>query len=686
MGEQRAGGGLESHMPTHRRNDSATGEEPMPDAPSETRNPPAEPEAQPSLREIPPAQDLPRGTQDLSTNGPLATPVVGGPSPGLSRNPSSCSNNSNEKVNTEYLTAESGMNRRQPPSRRSSPQPPRPIEPPVTKNTLSELDVTKIIHNPKLRHDINYDPELHFRPNLDGEKGRRKQEKANQFWNALLDQLILFVMDRETFMSRYADGEWCLPSLLRAVRDIIETLVPQRDRELLNEGLNVDLLMQQFNRGVADLESLASWLSAVLKLHCAPMRDEWVDEMYQELSNGNRNNDPAELVKGMRSLLSVLEAMKLDVANHQIRCLRPVLIEDTVHFEQRFFMKKIQSRKLSVLPARDWYKAAQSRAERIYELSGMPHVQAFGNMAVFFDALSRLVLPSTRSDTTPCTFVFDEDRILKLRSDMYDSICLEICMRKFEDLDRLSNITHLCSRVPSYVREDGASSNRLSSDFTCVSSRPSSFVFSDRGSAFSSPRSSGELIAQPSMDFAESRTKSLDLYNSLLALLHTAPPANSSREKWRGLADSVALQILRYVNAPPSLPGFEDQIRNAVTNTNDELFQEVEAQFQQKLLAELAKCVNEFKHMSAVSLFSVATGGRIMGASRPSESLRDRNMGLFGEKAPRDPREEAGIDDMAVRLGHLGILHWRVWALLAYDDSIEEEMIDQPAVPVFESV
>ncbi|KAK4651212.1 Protein SOSEKI 1 [Podospora pseudocomata] len=683
MGEQRAGGGLESHMPTHRRNDSATGEEPMPDAPSETRAPPAEPEVQPSLREVPPAQDLPRGTQDINANGSLATPVVGRPSPGLSRNPSSCSTNSNEKVNAEYLTE--GPNRRPPPTRRSSPQPTRPLEPPVTKSTLSELDVTKIIHNPKLRHDINYDPELHFRPNLDGEKGRRKQEKANQFWNALLDQLILFVMDRETFMSRYADGKWCLPALLTAVRDIIETLVPQRDRELLNEGLNVDLLMQQFNRGVADLEALASWLSAVLKLHCAPMRDEWVDEMYQELSNGNRNNDPAELVKGMRSLLSVLEAMKLDVANHQIRCLRPVLIEDTVHFEQRFFMKKIQSRKLSVLSAREWYKAAQSNAERIYQHSPMPHAQAFGNMSVFFDALSRLVLPTTRSETTPCTFVFDEDRLLKLRSDMYDSICLEICMRKFEDLDRLSKITHLSTRVPSYVREEGALSNRSSGEFIFVSSRPSSFVFSDRGSTFSSPRNSGELCAQPSMDFAESRTKALDLYNSLLALLHTAPPANTSREKWRGLADSVALQILRYVNAPPSLPGFEDQIRNAVTNIEEELFQEVAAQFQQRLLAELAKRVNEFKHMSAVSLFSVATGGRIMGANRPSESLRDRNNGLFGERAPRDPREEAGIDDMAVRLAHLGVLHWRVWALLAYEDSIEEEMIDAAAVPVFEA-
>ena len=48
------------------------------------------------------------------------------------------------------------------------------VEPPVTKGTLSELDTNKIVNNPKLRHDINFDPDLHFRLNLDGEGGRKK--------------------------------------------------------------------------------------------------------------------------------------------------------------------------------------------------------------------------------------------------------------------------------------------------------------------------------------------------------------------------------------------------------------------------------------------------------------------------------------------------------------------------------
>ncbi|OIW27971.1 T-complex 11 [Coniochaeta ligniaria NRRL 30616] len=546
-----------------------------------------------------------------------------------------------------------------PPLSRASSTESRSLEPPVTKATLSELDVNKIIHNPKLRHDINFDPELHFRPNLDGERGRKKQEKANQFWKALLDQIFLFVTDRPAFLAQCPDERnWCLPQLLRAVREILQTLVPQRDREFLNEGLNVDLLMQQFNKGIADLEKLAAWLSGILKLHCAPMRDEWVDEMYNELSSGNRNNDMPELVKGMRTLLNVLEAMKLDVANHQIRCLRPVLIEDTVHFEQRFFLKKIQSGKLSLEAARLWYQNAKDIAPVEYLDPRHSYAQAFGETAVFFYAATKLILPSTpvevpNANVCPNTFVFDEERILKLRSDMYDTICLEICMRQYEELDRMSDF--------------GLS---LNFNFNApMSSRPSSLVGSDNGSQTSSPRTSGYLCGQPMADPADASSRSRELYNSLLALLQTAPPVSRSPQRWQGLSPSMALQILRYVNAPQiPLSEVEDALSSKLSQIDGEAFQDVEAYFHRRLLQELSKRVKDLRNLSGVGLFEVATGGRVQGLGRTAGAFPAREQHLDVPSAGREPRDEGGIDDMATRLAHLGLLHWRVWADIAYED------------------
>ena len=185
------------------------------------------------------------------------------------------------------------------------------LEPPVTKVTLSELDVNKIVHNPKLRHDINFDPDLHFRPNLDGEKGRKKTQKANDFWETMRAQIRDYLLNREQFEKELEDTEWCLPATLKAIRGILETLVPQRDRASVEETFDVEVLMQQFRKGVADLPKLATWLSRLLKCHCAPMRDDWVDEVVTQLSHGDQHCDDLLLVQGMRNLLGVLEAMKL---------------------------------------------------------------------------------------------------------------------------------------------------------------------------------------------------------------------------------------------------------------------------------------------------------------------------------------------------------------------------------------
>jgi hypothetical protein len=546
----------------------------------------------------------------------------------------------------------------------------RPLEPPVTKSTLSELDVQKIVHNPKLRHDINFDPELHFRPNLDGEKGKRKQDKANQFWTTLRQQLEQFVVSPMEFQEQYLNRDWCLPLLLRSVKEIIQTLVPTRDRAYLDEGLNVDLLMQQFNRGVADLDKLASWLSGVLKSHCAPMRDEWVDEMYSQLTNGNRTNNMEELVQGMRSLLSVLEAMKLDVANHQIRCLRPILIEDTVHFEQKFFRKKIQTGKLDPVGAQQWYHLAALECQPDHTSRA-----AFGEMAVFFDALCRLILPSTNTVSIPNTFLFDEERLMKLRSDLEDAINLEICMRLFEELEK--KFRQSASPMPIFTSQfsdalgflSTGSDDEADSDFN-ASSRPASLIFSSAGSASSSPRSSMILPNTiPRSSFVDMKTKSKNLYNSLTALLSTSPTTTNANVKWAAMRDSLALQIFRFTDAPQDvLMQFEDELETHLSNPETSiLFREVEQCFHTRLVAELHLRVKDFKPHTGVNLFLAATGGRIQGSSRAFDGPKDRcserdNLG----HSSRDVREEGGIEDMTTRLAHLGILHWKVWSDLVY--------------------
>lgn len=530
-------------------------------------------------------------------------------------------------------------------------------EPPVTKATLSELDVMKIVHNPKLRHDINFDPDLHFRPNMDGEKGKKKQDKANVFWDTLRNDLTMFLTDREKFDKEYASsGDWTLPRLLTSAKEIIQTLVPSRDRAVLDEGLNVELFMQQFYRGVADLEKLASWLRGVLKLHCAPMRDDWVDTVYYQLSNGNANNDLKELVNGMKNLLTVLEAMKLDVANHQIRCLRPALIEDTVHFEQKYFYRRIAAGRMRMDNLRVWYQNALER----YQDDTLRPSQDFGDMGVFFETLARHLMPQGASDPIPATFQFDDERIARLTNDMYDAVFIEGCLRQYERLEGVCHIFGASQEGSSRPSsQDGEST--LDSPFgafrATAGSRPSSQAFSTR-SSHSSPRSSLVIPSpsaipsylQPQPSQTDLRTKRQKLHRTLIDILQSAPANTHQMDRWRAVGPAMALEVFRATNLPLRLlPEVEDAIVNRLLQASGEDFRDLQQQMLERLMEALRDRVRRYRGLSGSALFATATG--------------ELHADLY------EAAGDSGVEDIATKLAHVGIVHWRVWAEPVYLDT-----------------
>ena len=145
-------------------------------------------------------------------------------------------------------------------------------------------------------------------------------------------------------------------------------------------------------------------------------------------------------------------------------------------------------------------------------------------------------------------------------------------------------------------------------------------------------------------------------------------------DRWKDMVPALAFQIFRFQSQQSSLVELEQNLREAFRFRSD-MFQGVETHFARKLQVELARRVRDFKNLSAYNLFSIATTGRGHGPSRMYDGAE---RGLLDGSA-RDARDEAGVEDMATRLAHLGILHWRVWAQLAYagsDSGDEMEGID----------
>ncbi|KAK6439879.1 Protein SOSEKI 1, partial [Oleoguttula sp. CCFEE 5521] len=243
-----------------------------------------------------------------------------------------------------------------------------------------------------------------------------------------------------------------LRKVFEVVRDILKTLVPDADQPKIEERLDVGHLFQEIDNGVCDLVDLANWLATVIKKHCAPMRDNSVDEMQKAITEGALKDDQTLLVGGLRQLLLLLENMKLDVANHQIRAMRPLLIADTISFQQRYNAHRISIGKLDKEESRSWLEREHRKYER--EEYGATHLDALTH------ALMRDLVFADSTTTLKPTFYLDIDRLRTLRLELHSSICLRIVLDLFHELcDRVKPTqeadTTLTTRVDDIVGAQG---------------------------------------------------------------------------------------------------------------------------------------------------------------------------------------------------------------------------------------
>ncbi|KAB8269096.1 T-complex protein 11-domain-containing protein [Aspergillus minisclerotigenes] len=470
--------------------------------------------------------------------------------------------------------------------------------PPVTKGTLSELDLPCIMSNINLRMDANFDRDLHFKPDLDGEKGRRKRKEAADYWEAMATEITVYAFCAAHQPLVPCDNMWAdqqqsfeprLPSMFDTLQDVLKTLVPERDHPSVMQNLEVPLLMQQIRKGVLNMVDVANWLAALLKTHCAPMRDEWADRMVEQISSGSRSQNALEIVGGLQTLFAILEAMKLDVANHQIRAFRVLLIEDTIPFLQEYFRSKIERDNFRVESSRLWYQELREQ-----DLSGMEKPNSFRPLAILFGGLSDLLLQFHTPESFPETFIFDSDRLWQLRACLQSLITLDICWEIFQ---------------------------------RCVN--PLKRYHPAQAQTYATFRSRIESLIDES---ADCRQRSPQWMNNIrciaLEIAHFACKAYNCDITM--VPDSVMARI-------------ENQLETHLLGES-ELFQHFQNLWRENLMAATMSFAQQYLSMSPLAI---------------CESQRSH---------PHSPvsQQHYGIERIAMRLAHMGVLHWRVWAPILY--------------------
>lgn len=98
-------------------------------------------------------------------------------------------------------------------------------------------------------------------------------------------------------------------------------------KENIREVLDLDLIKQQTEKGVLDFHHYAQYIISVMSKICAPVRDEKIKELSQQV----------DIIETFKGVMELLQLMRLDLANFTITMMRPNIIALSVEYEKAKF-------------------------------------------------------------------------------------------------------------------------------------------------------------------------------------------------------------------------------------------------------------------------------------------------------------------------------------------------------------
>nr|XP_036876331.1 T-complex protein 11-like protein 1 [Manis javanica] len=133
-------------------------------------------------------------------------------------------------------------------------------------------------------------------------------------------------------------------------KTLLSFLLPghTRLRNQITEVLDLDLIKQEAENGALDISKLAEFITGMMGTLCAPARDEEVKKL----------KDIKEIVPLFRAIFSVLDLMKVDMANFAVSSIRPHLMQQSVEYERKKFQGLLEKQPNSLDFVTQWLEEA----------------------------------------------------------------------------------------------------------------------------------------------------------------------------------------------------------------------------------------------------------------------------------------------------------------------------------------
>ncbi|KAI3656195.1 hypothetical protein MP638_003473 [Amoeboaphelidium occidentale] len=329
--------------------------------------------------------------QDVSDNNVQDSRASDAESAGASPRPR------NDSVNSSRYLTEDDTDTAKP----SVPQTPKSADVKLP-DVLAEYG--SFLSNERLAHELIVNPDFELSnpvPNPLEEQIRSTMKKA--FFDSIRESIKLNKFD-------WVEG---------MVLDIKNQLLSMVSKEgkianEINEAMDESFIHQQVSKNVFDTGKFILYVVSKMLQLCAPIRDAAIRKVAAE----------TDLVKQLEMILSILDDMKLDLANYRLRSLMPHLMKQAVEYERSKFEKALEAGTTSLAKTEKWLDDAAKKTQEVKDSRNPEKVVHPDNRvrydAIYFEALISLVFNNDKlinADTLPETFMMDTERIASLQNE-----------------------------------------------------------------------------------------------------------------------------------------------------------------------------------------------------------------------------------------------------------------------------
>jgi len=261
--------------------------------------------------------------------------------------------------------------------------------------SLPELmDASKGLTNMALAHEIAVDKDFSLQkiqPANEVEK-QVKEIMQRAFWDLLADQLAADPPQYSQALSLLTEIKAMLYSIL----------LPQHEKlkEKIESILDIEVIQKQIDIDCLEFEKYAGYILGVMAMLCAPVRDLRLAEL----------KEMTEVVPLFKGIMDLLEQMKLDMANFTIQQVRPVIVSQSVEYEQLKFRDFLAVQEDGLAATRAWLTRFGPTEEELAD----PKYRKLLGQRVLTSAYSEL-LQWDEYYQLPETLVMDQRRIFLIR-------------------------------------------------------------------------------------------------------------------------------------------------------------------------------------------------------------------------------------------------------------------------------